>query len=136
MFYTYSPFGVFFLAQDVTHLVVDLVFVVTAVIQLRYVIATGRRQHLRWVVPYLIGDVFTLFYRLIVEMRHLHTLRLAPQEYIIINTVLLFGDLWGVWGVLAFTRMLVTGQVFGAANPSTALPSDPDVWPPPPSRTG
>jgi hypothetical protein len=120
--------------DDAFHTIIDTIYCIIAVLQIRYVMRTRRRQHLSWLIPSGICSITTLLYRAVIDLRHSLGIRWGLPQFEAMDIWLESANVWGTWGSIVFWRMMNRGQIFGQPVANHEPATDPDSWPPPPIR--
>lgn len=127
-----SMYGAFVSIDYLAHTLFDIAFCVVIYLQYRYVIRTGRTEHLRWIYPGVLSCGITMTYRIILNVHHFLGVRLNGGEWMSLYIWHDLGDASSIIGSIIFLKMMLAGKIIVIA-PVHSAATDPEAWPPPPS---
>ena len=117
----------------VFHSIVDLLFILLAVLIIGAVSRPGWQHHLRWARPLAAGAWLTGCYRGLIDVRHYFHV-VGPASYVASDVLLYLADgasLYGTWMLWRTLLDLARNPI--SPDPLAQHPPQPGVWPPAPA---
>lgn len=110
-----------------------IAFCVIAYLQYRYVIRTGRTEHLGWIYCRILACGIEIIYVMITDIHHFLGVQLNVGGWMALDLWYYLADTSILIGLIILLKMMLAGKIIVTA-PVLSVEPDPEAWPPPPAK--